>query len=187
VLEITERYAGAAGAQRPARSLLFVWHTGEEEGLLGSEWFTDNPTIPLQNIVTQLNIDMIGRNHPDSVFLVGSRRLSTQLGAMVEAVNRRQARPMGLDYSFDTPGHPEQIYCRSDHYSYARYGVPVTFFTTGLHEDYHKPSDEPEKVDYDKLARVTQLISDVAGEVANAPTRPQVDRPVPPRGAPCVQ
>ncbi|HEV2150167.1 MAG TPA: M28 family peptidase [Longimicrobiaceae bacterium] len=187
VIGIAERYAALPQAQRPARSLLFVFHTAEEVGLLGSEWFTDHPTVPRDSIVAQLNIDMIGRNHPDSVFLVGSRRISTQLGAAVEAANARQPRPMVLDYSWDAPGHPEQIFCRSDHYSYARYGIPVTFFTTGLHEDYHKPSDEPDTIDYEKLARVARLISTIAGDVANAPTRPAVDRPVPPLGAPCVQ
>ncbi len=187
VLAIAGRYAALPQAQRPARSLLFVWHTGEEEGLLGSEWFTDHPTVPRESIVAQINIDMIGRNHPDSVYLVGSRRASTQLGQLVEAANARQARPMGLDYSFDAPGHPEQIFCRSDHYNYARYGIPVTFFTTGLHEDYHKPSDEIEKIDFAKLTRITGLISDLVGQVAAAPARPAVDRPVPPLGTPCTQ
>jgi Zn-dependent M28 family amino/carboxypeptidase len=187
VLAIANRYAALPQAQRPARSLLFVWHTAEEEGLLGSEWFTDHPTVPRDSIVAQINIDMIGRNHPDSVYLVGSRRVSSQLGALVEAANARQPRPMGLDYTFDAPGHPEQIYCRSDHYNYARYGIPVTFFTTGLHEDYHKPSDEVDKIDFTKLARIAGLISDITGQVANAPTRPAVDRPVPPLGTPCTQ
>jgi hypothetical protein len=187
VLAIAARYAALPQAQRPARSLLFVWHTGEEEGLLGSEWFTDHPTVPRDSIVAQLNIDMIGRNHPDSVYLVGSRRVSSQLGDMVEAANARQPRPLGLDYTFDASGHPEQIYCRSDHYNYARYGIPVTFFTTGLHEDYHKPSDELAKIDFTKLARIAGLISDITGQVANAPARPVVDRPVPPLGTPCTQ
>jgi hypothetical protein len=187
VLEIAERYAALPAAQRPARSLLFVWHTAEEEGLLGSQYFTDNPTVPRDSIVAQLNIDMIGRNHPDSIFLVGSRRLSTALGDLVEQVNRGQQRPLALDYTFDAPGHPEQIYCRSDHYNYARHGIPVTFFTTGLHPDYHKPSDEPETVDYTKLARVTQFIGEVAAAVANAPAKPAVDKPVPPLGTPCSQ
>lgn len=187
VLSIAQRYASLAPAQRPARSLLFVWHTGEEEGLLGSEWYGDHPTVPRDSIVAQINIDMIGRNSPDSVYLVGSRRISSQLGRMVEAANARQPRPIVLDYSFDTPGHPEQIYCRSDHYNYARHGIPVAFFTSGLHEDYHKPSDEIDKIDFGKLARITGLVSDVVGDVANAPTRPVVDQPVPPLGTPCVQ
>jgi hypothetical protein len=187
VLAIANHYAALPQAQRPARSLLFVWHTGEEEGLLGSEWFTDHPTVARESIVAQINIDMIGRNHPDSVYLVGSRRVSTQLGQLIEAANARQERPMGLDYTFDAPGHPEQIYCRSDHYNYARYGIPITFFTTGLHDDYHKPSDEVDEIDFTKLARITGLISGIVGEVASAPGRPAVDRPVPPLGTPCMQ
>ena len=187
VLEIAERFASLPAAQRPGRSLLFVWHTAEEVGLLGSEWYTEHSTVRRDSIVAQINIDMIGRNHPDSIFLVGSRRLSTQLGDTVEAVNRRQARPLALDYSFDRPGHPEQIYCRSDHYNYGRFGIPVVFFTTGLHEDYHKPSDEPETLNYEKLAKVSQFIGDVVGAVASGATRPVVNQPVPPPGSPCVQ
>jgi Zn-dependent M28 family amino/carboxypeptidase len=182
MLEIAERLV----RQPPARSVLFVWHTAEEKGLLGSEAFTRTPTVPRESIVAQLNIDMIGRNTPDSVYLVGSRRLSTELGELVEAVNRTQARPFAFDYSFDAPNHPERIYCRSDHYNYARYGIPVTFFTTGLHDQYHKPQDEAHLIDYDKLARVTQLIADIGVEVANRPARPRVDQPVPPLGTPCT-
>ncbi|MBV9772782.1 MAG: M28 family peptidase, partial [Gemmatimonadetes bacterium] len=187
VLEIVERFASLPQARRPARSILAVWHVGEEEGLLGSEYFTDHPTVARDSIVAQLNIDMIGRNSPDSLYLVGSRRVSTALGTLVEAANARQAHPFRLDYTFDAPGHPEQIYCRSDHYSYARYGIPVTFFTTGLHPDYHKPSDEPQKIDYDKLARVASFIGDALQDVGNAAARPKVDQPVPPLGTPCKQ
>ncbi len=185
VMEIAERLATLPAARRPARSVLFVWHTAEEKGLLGSEQFTANPTVPRDSIVAQLNIDMIGRNHPDSLFLVGSRRLSTELGDLVEAVNRRRERPFAFDYSLDLPGHPERIYCRSDHYNYAKFGIPVTFFTTGLHEQYHKPQDEPGLIDYDKLANVTGLIADIALELANRPARPTRDKPLPPIGAPC--
>lgn len=186
LLEIAERFAGLAPAQRPARSLLFVWHDAEEDGLLGSEAFTDRPTVSRGAIVAQLNIDMIGRNSRDSLSVVGSRRLSTELGALVEQVNQRQTQPFRFDYTFDTPNHPERIYCRSDHYSYARYGVPVAFFTTGLHPDYHKPSDTAEKLDYEKVARVSRLVGDVAAEIANRPARPRVDQPVPPLGTPCM-
>ncbi|HEY7771285.1 M28 family metallopeptidase [Longimicrobium sp.] len=182
MLEIAERLV----RQPPARSVLFVWHTAEEKGLLGSEAFTRTPTVPRESIVAQLNIDMIGRNAPDSLYLVGSRRLSTELGEVVEAVNRTRPRPFAFDYSFDAPNHPERIYCRSDHYNYARYGIPVTFFTTGLHDQYHKPQDEAHLIDYDKLARVTQLIADIGVEVANHPARPRVDKPVPPLGTPCT-
>lgn len=185
LLEIAERFVRAPAAERPRRSVLFVWHTAEEKGLLGSRSFADHPTVPRESIVAQLNIDMIGRNSPDSLYVVGSKRLSTQLGTLVEEANTRQDRPFHLDYSLDAPGHPEQLYCRSDHYNYARYGIPVTFFTTGLHLQYHKPQDEAATLDYDKLARVTRLIGDATLAAGNLPQRPVVDKPVPPLGTPC--
>jgi hypothetical protein len=187
VLAVAERYASLPAARRPARSLLFVFHTAEELGLLGSRWYSENPTVPRDSIVAMLNIDMMGRNHPDSVFLLGTRRASTAFGAAVEAANARQGRPFVLDYSLDAPRHPLQLFCRSDHFSYARFGIPVAFFTTGPHADYHRLSDHADKIEYDKLARLSRLIADIAGDVANAPTRPAVDQPVPPLGAPCVQ
>ena len=186
LLEIAERYARAPQAERPRRSLLFVWHTAEEKGLLGSESFTDAPTVPRESIVSMLNVDMLARNAADSMHLVGSRRLSTRLGSLVEEVNARQERPFRFDYSWDVPGHPEQIYCRSDHYNYARYGIPVAFFTSGLHPEYHKPSDEAETLDYDKLLRGTRLIGDVALAIGNLDARPPVDLPVPRLGTPCT-
>ncbi len=178
LLEIAERSAATPRERRPRRSLLFVWHTAEEAGLLGSRSFTDRPPVPAESIVAQLNIDMIGRNGPDSLFLVGSRRLSSRLGELVEEANRAQPSPFALDYSLDAPDHPEQVYCRSDHYNYARLGIPVAFFTTGMHADYHEPSDEAETLDYQKLARVTRLVADVAGELAALRAGPVVDRRV---------
>jgi hypothetical protein len=186
ILEIAERFAAQPPEQRPARSLLFVWHTGEEKGLLGSAAFTERPTVPRDSIVAQLNIDMIGRNAPDSLYLVGSRRLSTQLGDLIEQVNRGEPRRLRFDYSWDVPRHPEHIYCRSDHYNYARFGIPVTFFTSGLHPQYHQPQDETNTLDYDKLARVASFVGDVAAAVANRPARLTVDKPLPPIGEPCT-
>jgi hypothetical protein len=186
MLEIAERLAALPAGERPARSVLFVWHTAEEKGLLGSRSFTENPTVPRDSIVAQLNLDMIGRNSPDSLFLVGSRRLSTELGNAVEAVNAAQAKPFLLDYSWDVPNHPERIYCRSDHYSYARFGIPVTFFTTGLHPQYHTVDDEVGLIDFDKMARVARLISDVAFDLSHRAARPVVDKPVPPLNQPCT-
>ena len=193
MLEMAE--ALAAGP-RPARSILFVWHTAEESGLLGAQYFTDNPTVPRDSIVAQLNIDMIGRGTatdmpgrggPDYVQLIGSRRLSTGLGDLIETVNARRARPFRFDYEWDRTGHPEQIYCRSDHYEYAKWSIPVTFFTTGGHGDYHQVTDEPQYIDYRKLSDVATLVHDVAVAVADQPQRPVVDKPRPdPRGT-CVQ
>jgi len=180
---------------KPKRSILFVWHTGEERGLWGSEYFTDHPTVPRDSIVTQLNLDMVGRGDsadtpgggPNYLLLIGSRRLSTELGDLVETANRGRAVPMKFDYSWDANGHPEQIYCRSDHYNYARYGIPITFFTTGLHGDYHKVTDEPQYIDYDHMARVASLVADVALRVGNLSHRPVVDKPKPDPTKPCAQ
>src|SRR5207249_3136656 len=112
---------------------------------------------------------------PNYLQLVGSRRLSSELGDVVEAVNRGEKQPFAIDYSFDAPGHPENIYCRSDHYNYARVGIPVTFFTTGLHGDYHQVTDEPQYISYDHMARVGQFVYDVASRVANLDHRPVVN------------
>jgi hypothetical protein len=190
VLEIAQKFASER--PRPRRSILFVWHTGEELGLLGSRWFTDHPTVPRDSIVTQLNIDMIGRGSKEDILgggptflqLIGSRRLSTELGDLVEKVNRTQEHPpFHFDYSLDRTGHPENIYCRSDHYMYARYGIPITFFTTGLHEDYHQLTDEPEYIDYAHMARIATFVHDIALTVANLDHRVVVDQPKPdPKG-----
>ncbi|MGI9042598.1 MAG: M28 family peptidase [Gemmatimonadaceae bacterium] len=193
VLEIAE--ALSSMPVKPKRSIIFVWHTAEEKGLLGAKHFTGNPTVPREQIVAQLNLDMVGRGGaadiagggPDYLQLVGSRRLSTQLGNLVEQVNAASSTPFRFDYQLDADGHPERIYCRSDHYMYARYGIPVVFFTTGLHPDYHQVTDEPQYIDYPKLARVANFIRDVTVTVANLETRPVVDKPVGDPAARCVQ
>ena len=193
VLELAERYASAR--ERPKRSLLFIWHTGEELGLFGSEWFTTHPTVPLDSIVTELNIDMVGRGSaadivgggPGYLQLVGSKRLSKELGAIVEAVNAREPAPLTFDYGMDAAGHPEQIYCRSDHANYARFGIPVTFFTTGNHLDYHQVTDEVQYIDWPHYARVVRFIGDVADTLAGLDHRPALDRAKPDPDAPCRQ
>ena len=186
VLEIAQKFASEH--PRPHRSILFVWHTGEELGLIGSRWFTDHPTVPRDSIVTQLNIDMIGRGDsidiqgggPNALGLVGSRRLSTELGDLAERVNQKTRHPaLRFDYSMDAPGHPENIYCRSDHYMYARYGIPIIFFSTGLHEDYHQLTDEPEYIDYAHMQRITSYVHDLALAVANLDHRVVIDKPKP--------
>jgi len=151
--------------------------------------------VPRDSIVAQINIDMIGRGGagdtpgggPSHLLLVGSRRLSTELGDLVEAVNNRRQRRLALDYSWDAPGHPQGIYCRSDHAMYARYGIPVVFLFTGLHGDYHQVTDEPQYIDYPRYASITQFVHDVAVEVANRAARPVVDKPKPDPTAACVQ
>lgn len=193
VLEIAEKFAGAK--IKPERSLLFVWHTAEESGLYGSEYFTDHPTVPRDSIVAQLNIDMIGRGEakdipgggPGYLQVIGSRRLSTELGDIIEKVNTSGRHNFNLDYAYDANGHPEQYYCRSDHYEYARYGIPIVFVSSGDHSDYHQVTDEPQYIDYSHLARTASLLADVAQAVANLDHRLVVDhRKSDPQGA-CVQ
>jgi hypothetical protein len=165
---------------RPRRSLLFVWHTGEEVARYGSLYFADYPTVPLDRIVAQLNIDMIGRNRDNkpseanTVYLVGSDRISTELHAISQAANAALARPMTLDYEFNDPSDGESLYTRSDHYSYASKGIPVIFFTTGLHPDYHANTDEVSKIEFEKMTRVLQYVYETGARLANldhAPVR----------------
>ncbi len=194
VLEIAEAFA--KGPIKPKRSILFVWHAGEEMGMWGSGYFMDHPTVPRDSIVAQLNIDMVGRGEasdvtgrskddqvlhgaPNYLQLVGSRRLSTELGDMVESVNKSKNHNMMFDYSEDADGHPQNIYCRSDHWSYGKWGVPVVFFTTGGHADYHQVTDEPQYIQYGHMAKVDSLIFDVAVAVANLDHRVVVDHPKP--------
>ncbi len=191
VLEIAQ----AMAARPPRRSVLFVWHTAEEKGLFGSEYFTSHATVPRDSIVAQLNIDMIGRGRAGDLDnggagylqLVGSRRLSTQLGDLVEEVNRTGSHGFTFDYSMDADNHPTNIYCRSDHYNYARWGIPVTFFTTGGHPDYHMLTDEAQYIDFDKLVGVSRFIAGVAESVANRDARLVVDKPKPDPNGACKQ
>ncbi|MFM8567342.1 MAG: M28 family peptidase, partial [Gemmatimonadota bacterium] len=194
VLEIAE--AIAAMPVKPKRSTLFVWHTGEEGGLVGSAFFTRNPTVPLDSVVAQINIDMIGRGRAedlpgggdDFVGVIGSFFDSRDLGEQVRTTNATQARPLALDYKFDDPiswaGY-NNLYGRSDHFNYARQGVPIAFFFTGLHGDYHQRSDEPEFIDYPHYARITSMLKDLTVDVGNGPrprlngTKPARPRPVP--------
>ncbi|MEO8200497.1 MAG: M28 family peptidase [Gemmatimonadota bacterium] len=179
----------------PRRSILFVSHTAEELGLLGSRWFTDHPTVPRDSIVAELDMDMIGRGSvtdlpkggPGYLEVVGVRRLSTEFGDTLEAVNARQPVPFLLNYEYDAPGHPLQYYCRADHYSYARYGIPATALSRGEHLDYHQVTDEPQYIDYAALARVANLVHDVALQVANMSHRPLVNQPHGDPSSRCVQ
>jgi hypothetical protein len=127
------------------------------------------------------------RGGPGYVQLVGSRRLSTELGNLAETVNRTGRHGLRFDYSMDANGHPQNIYCRSDHYEYARYGIPIIFFTTGGHADYHQVTDEPQYVDYARAAQVSGLVADLARQVADLDHRPVVDQPRPDPNGRCVQ
>jgi peptidase M28-like protein len=169
-----------ARGERPKRSLLFVWHAGEEVGRYGSLYFADHPSVPIDRIVAQLNIDMIGRNRDNkssesnTVYLVGSDRISSELDAVTRSANAALARPLTLDYEFNDPSDGESLYTRSDHYSYAVKGIPVIFFTTGLHPDYHANTDEVSKIEFDKLAHVLQFVHETGVRLADldhAPVR----------------
>ena len=158
---------------RPRRSVLFVWHAGEEVGLLGSRYNADHPVVPLEKMAAQINMDMVGRNRDNdpkqanTVLVVGSDRISTELHNINEDANASLPKPMTLDYEMNDPTDTESIYTRSDHYSYAAKGIPIIFFFTGLHPDYHMASDEVGKILFDKIQRVAQLAYETGRRVAN--------------------
>ena len=162
---------------KPKRSALFVWHVGEEKGLFGSQAFTEHPTVPIDSIVAQLNADMIGRNGDDSLYIVGPGAApngqSAVLGTVIDSVNAAGTRPFVIDRSWDTITHPERIYYRSDHFNYARKGIPIVFFTTGLHKQYHQVTDEAALINYDKMARVASLMYRSGLALGSRPTRPK--------------
>jgi hypothetical protein len=164
----------------PRRSILFLANVGEEEGLLGSQYYTDHPIFPLANTVTDLNIDMVGRvdslhqGKGDYVYLVGDDRLSAELHTLSEATNQ-QYNPVALDYKYNDPNDPEHIYERSDHYNFAKHNVPIIFYTSGLHPQYHKATDDVELIDFPAMARRDQLIFHTAWAVANRDQRILVD------------
>ena len=189
VLSIAEAFA--KGATRPKRSILFIWVAGEEKGLWGSEYFTDNPTVPIGSIVTQLNIDMIGRAQQpgdenqankalpqqNEVFVIGSKLMSTELGQLSESVNKSFLN-MSFNYKYDDPKDPEQFFYRSDHYNFARKGIPIIFYMDGSHADYHQVSDSIEKIDFANMEKIARTIFATGWELANRPARPKVDKPL---------
>ncbi len=167
--------------QRMKRSLLFVWHTSEEGGLNGSRYMADHPSVPLEKVSAQLNIDMVGRNRcdaakeADTVYVVGADRISTELHNVNEDANAALPSPLTLNYELNDPADTESIYTRSDHYSYASKGVPIIFFTTGLHRDYHYVTDEVDKIEFPKMARIAALVYGTAARVANLNHQPVRD------------
>ncbi len=182
----------AKAPTRPKRSLLFVWHCGEEKGLWGSRYFTEYPTVPLNSIVAQINMDMIGRSKvegdtkpsnkdlsgPNAIYLIGSTMMSTELGEIVNAVNKSYLN-LTFDTRYDDPKDPNRFFYRSDHINYARKGIPIIFFFDGVHEDYHRKSDTADKIDYQKMEKVTRTIYMTAWEIANRAARLKVDKPLP--------
>jgi hypothetical protein len=189
VMAIAEAFA--KGAQRPKRSMLFIWHAGEEKGLWGSEYFTNNPTVPIGSIITELNIDMIGRAQQNGdenptnkllpkqgeVFVIGSKMMSTELGELSETTNKSFMN-LAFNYKYDDPKDPEQFFYRSDHFNYARKGVPIIFYMDGNHADYHQPSDSIEKIDFANMEKITRTIFATGWELANRAARPKVDKPL---------
>lgn len=171
--------AKAKGAG-PARTILFMPVTGEERGLMGSEYYTDKPVFPLANTVVNLNIDMIGRvdaAHADNeeyVYIIGSNRLSSELHSINEQANTVSAN-IELDYTFNSFDDPNRFYYRSDHYNFAKNNIPVIFYFSGIHEDYHKPTDTVDKIRFDKMTKITQLVFATAWEIANQENRLVVD------------
>lgn len=182
LLEIAQAFMNAKkDGYGPKRSILFLHVTGEEHGLHGSRYYSDNPLFPIANTIADLNIDMIGRRdeaHKDNgnyVYVIGSDRLSTDLHNINEEANKKYTH-LTLDYTFNDRKDPNQFYFRSDHYNFAKKGIPIIFYFNGVHEDYHGAGDEPQKIEYDLLAKRTQLAFVTAWELANRDNRPVVDK-----------
>lgn len=181
ILEIAQAFSRAkAEGHGPRRSILFLAVVGEEKGLLGSDFYTRHPIFPLEATITNLNIDMIGRIDPEHeedphyVYLVGSDKLSSTLHQISEDANNRYTQ-LKLDYRLNDPNDPERIYYRSDHYNFAKNGIPVIFYFNGIHKDYHDVGDTVDKIDFDLLAERSRLVFYTAWELVNRDERPAVD------------
>jgi peptidase M28-like protein len=177
VMELAKTFALAKkDGKGPRRSMLFMTVTGEEEGLLGSEYYSEHPVFPLDKTVVDLNIDMVGRRdaqHKDSapyVYVIGSDKLSTELHKVSESVNKTYTNLI-FDYTYNDQNHPDRLYYRSDHWNFAKKNIPIIFYFDGIHEDYHKPSDEVEKIEFDLMAKRAQCVFYTAWEIANREQR----------------
>jgi Zn-dependent M28 family amino/carboxypeptidase len=182
LLEMAEAFHKAKeDGKGPKRSILILHVTAEEKGLFGSRFYSENPVFPLENTVADINVDMIGRvdpehkDAPNYVYVIGADRLSTGLDAAVTNANK-YLTDFKLDYKYNDRNDPERIYYRSDHYNFAKNGVPSVFFFSGIHEDYHKPTDTPDKIDYPLMTQRTKLIFYTAWELANSDERIKIDR-----------
>lgn len=183
VLELAKVFAQAKkDGKGPRRSILFMTVTGEEKGLLGSDYYTQHPVFPLEKTVVNLNIDMVGRRdpgHKDSapyVYVIGSDKLSSELHSLSEAVNKATTNLI-FDYTYNDQDHPERLYYRSDHWNFAKNNIPIIFYFDGIHEDYHQPSDEVDKIEFDLLSKRTQVVFFTAWEIANRDERIITDKP----------
>ncbi|TPE40287.1 M28 family peptidase [Pontibacter mangrovi] len=183
VIEMAEAFAQAKKAgYGPRRSVLFMTVTGEEKGLLGSEYYSENPIFPLENTVADVNIDMIGRmdyehektNDSNYIYVIGADKLSSELHQINEEMNEKYVN-LKLDYTFNDENDPNRFYYRSDHYNFAKHGIPIVFYFNGVHDDYHQPGDEPDKIIYPYAEKVARLAFHVAWELANRENRIVVD------------
>ena len=180
VMQLAKAFAQAKKEGRgPRRSMLFMNVSGEEKGLLGSSYYTSNPVYPLENTVCDLNIDMIGRmdekhKTPDYIYLIGSDKLSSELHSISEKNNKTYTN-LALDYTYNDEKDKNRYYYRSDHYNFAKKGIPVIFYFNGVHADYHKETDEVEKIDFEKMEKITKLVFFTAWEIANRNERLKVD------------
>lgn len=181
IMELAEAFVEASKkGNGPKRSILFLAVSGEEKGLLGSKYYVDNPVFPLENTIVDLNIDMIGRvddkhkNNPDYIYLIGSDRLSKDLHLLSEKANDTYCN-LELDYTYNAEDDPNRYYFRSDHYNFAKNGIPVIFYFNGTHEDYHKPTDTVEKINFDKMKKINDLIFLTAWEIVNRDKNIEVD------------
>ncbi|MBI3791501.1 MAG: M28 family peptidase [Gemmatimonadetes bacterium] len=178
MLEIAEKFA----SEKPARSIVFISHQGEEAGLLGSFWFSNHPTIPLAQVVAVHNMDMLGKGRaeqvkfggPNSVQMLGSRRLSREFGDIIDSVNAVRAEPMAIDKSWDVRENPLNRFCRSDQVAYVRKEIPTTYFSLGYAQDYHQPTDEPQYIEYEHAARLARFIHDVMWAISERKDRPAI-------------
>lgn len=182
ILEMAEAFQKAVkDGKGPKRSILFLHVTGEEIGLYGSKYYTENPLFPLKNTVCDLNIDMIGRIDPDKaanpnyIYLIGSDKLSQELHDISEEINETYSN-LELDYKFNDEDDPNRFFYRSDHYNFAKNNIPVIFYFNGVHADYHKITDTPDKIEYELMAKRTQFIFQTAWEIANREDRIKVDK-----------
>jgi hypothetical protein len=181
LIELAEAFSKAkADGVGPRRSILFLNVTGEEKGLFGSKYYSEHPLLPLKNTIANLNIDMIGRvddAHKDDhkyVYLIGADKLSSELHNISEEQNKKHVN-FKLDYTFNDPKDPNRFYYRSDHYNFAKKGIPVIFYFTGVHEDYHRPGDDVEKILFDKQSSIVKLVFHTAWELVNREERIAVD------------
>ena len=199
VLSIAEALAKAP--KRPKRSVLFVWHAGEEKGLWGSEYFNKFPTVDIKNVIAQLNIDMIGRSQDPNnitkcepgvrkpcdeelskkgeIYVIGKDMMSSTLGAVVDGANKGYLN-LAYNTRYDDPKDPNRFFFRSDHFNYAVNGIPIAFWFDGEHTDYHQPGDTADKIDYDKMEKVTRTIMLTLLELIDLKTRPKIDKQLPP-------